>query len=259
MNIKTLPEYRVRVPIAQVSAFASENASCTSEALYGERVTLLETQHNWGLIRQSHDGYQGFIKLEDITTLTPGNTQCPDSTHWVSQRSTLLFQQPDLKSPIAYRIPFASELCLTSLADSKFSETDCGYFVWTEHCLEFARTHAQDPLSIAHSMFLGAPYRWGGRSPEGVDCSGLLQVLARSQGLSIPRDSGDQEAFIEQQIRAPDYQAKDIVYWPGHTGILLDSVSVLHATAFTLSCVVEPLEAVIKRAGPMSSVRRLFA
>jgi hypothetical protein len=259
MNTKTMSEYRVRVPLAQVSASASENASCTSEALYGERVTLLERQHDWGFIRQSHDGYQGFIKLDDIKTTSLDNTQRCDSTHWVSQRSTLLFRQPDLKSPIALRIPFASELSLTSLADSAFSETDCGHFVWTDHCLELNQTHALDPLSLAKSLFLGAPYRWGGRSPEGADCSGLIQLLARSQGLSIPRDSGDQEAFIELQILANDYQALDIVYWPGHTGILLDSGTLLHATAHTLSCIVEPLEAVIERAGDVSSVRRLFS
>ncbi|MDB4224188.1 C40 family peptidase [Granulosicoccus sp.] len=258
MNIKTMSEYRVRVPVAQVSASASENTSCTSEALYGERVTLLDTQHDWGLIRQSHDSYQGFIKLDDIKASSPGDTRWVDSSHWVSQRSTLLFRQPDLKSSIAHRIPFASELCLTSIADSAFSQTHCGHFVWTEHCLELKQKHELDPLNLAKSIFLGAPYRWGGRSPEGADCSGLIQLLARSQGLSIPRDSGDQEAFIEQQIPANDFQALDIVYWPGHTGILLDSRTLLHATAHTLSCIVEPLHAVIKRAGPVSSVRRLF-
>jgi cell wall-associated NlpC family hydrolase len=169
-----------------------------------------------------------------------------------------LFQQPDIKSPIAHRIPFASEVFLTPIAESPFSRTTCGHFIWNNHCLSMEQKHTLDPIPLAKSIFLGAPYRWGGRSPEGVDCSGLIQLLARSQGLSIPRDSVDQESFIEQQVAADDYQTYDIVYWPGHTGILLDNATLLHATAFTLSCIVEPLEDVIRRAGPASSVRRLF-
>lgn len=258
MSTKNRSEFRVRVPIAQVSDSPTADASCTSEALYGEHVTLLEIQSKWGLVRQHHDGYQGFMKLDDLETITPDNTLSSKPTHWVSQRSTLLFLQPDLKSRIAHRIPFASELSLTSTANSAFSETACGHFVWTAHCLTLEKMHTFNPAGLAQSIFLGAPYRWGGRSPEGADCSGVIQLLARSQGLSIPRDSGDQESFIQEQVPAGDRKALDIAYWPGHTGLLLDKESLLHATAFTLSCIIEPLEDVIQRAGPMSSVRRLF-
>jgi cell wall-associated NlpC family hydrolase len=259
MNTKIRSEFRVSVPIAQLSDSPTTNARCSSEALYGEQITLLETQNKWGLVRQAHDGYEGFLKLGDLDDNTPNNPLLNTSTHWVSQRSTLLFQQPDIKSSIAHRIPFFSQLSLTSIEDSAFSETACGHFVWTEHCLTLEQKHTLDPISLAKSMFLGTPYRWGGRSPEGADCSGLIQLLARSQGLSIPRDCIDQEPFIEQVVLVGDHQALDIVYWPGHTGLLLDNDSLLHATACSLSCIVEPLEVVIRRAGPVSSVRRLFA
>ena len=252
-----MTKFSVKVPIAQLSASASDNAQCTSEALYGEHVTLLETRSHWGLICQSHDNYEGFIKLDELHAAS-STTPLPAATHWVSQRSTLLFQQADLKSSITFRIPFASELSLSPIAGSAFSETSCGNFVWTDHCLQMEQTHSLDPLQLAESMFLGAPYRWGGRSPEGVDCSGLIQLLARSQGQTLPRDSGVQEAFLEHQVSPHEYQRFDIVYWPGHTGILLDRTTLLHATAHTLSCIIEPLESVVKRAGPISSVKRLF-
>lgn len=253
-----MTNFRVNVPITQLSASAAEDAQCTSEALYGEQVTLLEVHGSWGLVSQSHDNYEGFIKLDDLQTGL-STTPLPAATHWVSQRSTLLFQQADLKSSISHRIPFAAELSLSRIADSAFSKTACGNFVWTDHCLKMEQRHSLDPVQLAESIFLGAPYRWGGRSPEGVDCSGLIQLLARSQGQALPRDSRDQEVFIERQINTSDYQRFDIVYWPGHTGILLDNATLLHATAHTLSCIIEPLEDVIKRAGPISSVKRLFA
>jgi len=114
------------------------------------------------------------------------------------------------------------------------------------------------PLHLARSHFLGAPYLWGGCTPEGLDCSGLVQALAQARGLSIPRDSGDQEKALTNNIAIGEQKSQDIVYWPGHTGILVDPETLLHATAHSLSCVVEPLVDVIQRAGPISSIKRLF-
>jgi hypothetical protein len=70
MNTKNRSEFRVNVPIAQVSDSPTADASCTSEALYGERVTLLETQNKWALVRQVHDSYEGFLKLDDLDIKT---------------------------------------------------------------------------------------------------------------------------------------------------------------------------------------------
>jgi len=92
-----------------------------------------------------------------------------------------------------HRIPFAAELTLTAISGSSFSKTHCGFFVWTDHCLSLGTPHPMQVIELAKSHFLGTPYVWGGRSPEGADCSGLIQLLARSQGIHIPRDSGDQE------------------------------------------------------------------
>ena len=53
-------------------------------------------------------------------------------------------------------------------------------------------------------IFLNAPYLWGGRSPLGIDCSGLTQIVYRLQGIDLPRDAYQQAkvgttlSFIEE-------------------------------------------------------------
>jgi gamma-D-glutamyl-L-lysine dipeptidyl-peptidase len=50
---------------------------------------------------------------------------------------------------------------------------------------------AVDPVDVA-GMFLGLRYLWGGTAAWGLDCSGLVHLVMRSQGVRLPRDASDQ-------------------------------------------------------------------
>jgi len=67
-------------------------------------------------------------------------------------------------------------------------------------------------------QYLGVPYRYGGSSPSGFDCSGFTQYVYAQAGKSLPRTDRQQYNAGTQVSRA-DAQPGDIIWHPGHVAI----------------------------------------
>ena len=107
-----------------------------------------------------------------------------------------------------------------------------------------------DPVAVAERL-IGAPYRWGGRGGDGIDCSGLIQRALELSGITAPRDSDMQRDQLGETL-AEDAPLRrgDLVFFPGHVGFMWDAERLLHANAFWMSTVVEPLADVVERLRP---------
>jgi cell wall-associated NlpC family hydrolase len=77
--------------------------------------------------------------------------------------------------------------------------------------------------------FMGAPYLWGGVTPCGVDCSGLVQKVFRFLGIDLPRDSRDQiRAGVE--INRDVITKGDLLFFEGHVAIVIDRFRLIHSS-----------------------------
>jgi hypothetical protein len=191
----------------------------------------------WGYCAQDH--YVGYVQAAtlDLAEL---------ATHIVSAREAILFERPDIKSRAIATLSLGTRL--DGAMEGDFLVSGNG-FVHRRHVSPLDASF-DDPVAIAERL-IGAPYLWGGRGAGGVDCSGLVQLALSLSGVDCPRDSDQQRGSVgtELPVDSP-LQRGDLVFFPGHVGFMADDSHLLHANAWWMAVMVEPLADVIDRLRP---------
>jgi hypothetical protein len=145
----------------------SDKSEMVSQLLFGEPFEIREQNKQWLRIHSYHDDYDGWIDekqmqslpLKSFKELTANATHC--SMDLMTNAKSRL---RTVHLPIGSSLPYYSD-AVFQLNEEAFK-------------LEGAVSDPSDQqlsLQIPEFAlrFLDAPYLWGGRSPLGLDCSGL--------------------------------------------------------------------------------------
>jgi hypothetical protein len=225
---------------AMLRKAASHDAEAVSQLLPGEGFALLDSTGDWGWGYSLHDGYCGYVLLTEIAH------EVTEPTHVVPVRSALVFAGPSIKTPMIAAFPMGAQIVVEGASEcGKFLKV-AGGWMSVRHAVPLAE-RTFDPVDRA-LLLIGAPYLWGGRGGDALDCSGLVQLVLGLAGVSAPRDSDQQMAALGRAL-ADDgrLQRGDLVFFPGHVGIMMDADRLVHANAHWMQVVVEPLADVIAR------------
>jgi len=96
-----------------------------------------------------------------------------------------------------------------------------------------SRPHSRRALAIAVDM-IGTPYRYGGSSPRGFDCSGLVYYAYSKAGIQAPRTAAAQYRKTKR-VPVSDLQPGDLVFFTlsrgkvSHVGIYVGDGRFIHA------------------------------
>jgi len=231
------------------------DAPLETEALLGEMVGVYDEAEGWAWAQLARDGYVGYLPQVAL-----GLPRAP-ATHRVAALRTHAYPGPSIKLPPLMAVSLGARVAIRG-EDGDFAIAADGLHYWAR-CLAPVGSHEPDFVEVAE-RFLGAPYLWGGKTSDGIDCSGLVQTALAAAGLASPRDADMMETALG--VRLPvggALRRGDLAFWRGHVGVMRDETTLLHASGWHMQVVSEPFGSARDRiaaagGGDVTSVRRVL-
>ncbi len=230
--------------------FPDKKSDMVDEALYGTTLEIKDEINGFYLVITDY-GYKGWTAKENVCdildepnatvdisfcdllpapdyhlapvmTLPLGSRVIAGVPHEVPQRAMIVL--PDKKMYFTHlsHLVFDSELCGASCKSCK---TPCGFKVKT------ASPVTRDRICASAERYLGVPYRWGGKTHAGIDCSGLAFMAYRLCGINIWRDSDPDSSRNMRRIPLCEAKKGDLLYFKKHVAVYLGDDRFIHASA----------------------------
>lgn len=205
-----------------------------SQALGGHTLQVVESAGDWHQLR-GDDGYSGWV------------------------HAGYLAPTPSVPAPAAR---LTSLGCIVRNAGERRRVLPPAALLLPEDTVESGRAvtldalrreYPEDPAAAARTAvaaFEGTPYLWGGGTPWGADCSGLVQTTFRLHGIVLPRDAWQQASVGESAGDDPlALAAGDLLFFSDrddrrvtHVGISLGDREMVHAALGRGGFAVERLD-----------------
>lgn len=233
-----------------------QSSSLETEGLFGETVEIFDNHLEWVYCKLLTDNYYGWIKKKNLGHLKP-------VTHRVVSPRSFLLKKKDIKSTCINYLPLGAQLSIKTVIND-WAEVDLNKdvknkiaYIPSKH-ISNINSSIKDWVSTAESL-IGTPYKWGGRDSIGLDCSALLQLSYQTYGQNIPRNTIDQVMLQKEKVN--DINELDrgcVIFWEGHVGIMIDKFNCVHANAFHMKTVIEPLDDIINRMGKKNKIIKMM-
>ncbi len=220
------------VSISPLRKLANDRSEMVSQLLFGECIEILNKKgKNWIQVRCLNDNYKGWMDPKQVQILENSK----ELNGYLDNKNIALDIVESARST-QHAIPITAGASLPyfdgltfKIGKSKFQYS--GLSINTDH--NFSKI---DILINMAKKYLHAPYLWGGRSPLGIDCSGLTQILFKMVGIALPRDAKDQVEIGQTIDFVTEVKPGDLAFFQNndgvihHVGLMLEQGRILHAS-----------------------------
>ncbi len=211
----------------------SDKSELTTQLLFGETFELLEEQEKWVKIKNEHDQYISWIDRKQFLEIS-------EKTHHRIRKeaSPLAFElvHPLQNTSTEGLFPIVLGSTLPGMKAQKI-ELEKNSYKYDGQVTEVpSAKKIRNSLIENAYMYLHAPYMWGGRTPFGIDCSGLTQMVYKLSGIPLLRDASDQATLGKPIDFVEQAQPGDLAFFDNpagritHVGIILGNKTILHAS-----------------------------
>ncbi|MGB8704027.1 MAG: C40 family peptidase [Gillisia sp.] len=192
--------------IVSVRAQPSHLSEMTSQLLYGEYFKILEERSQWSRIRNEFDTYEGWLEKSQIFKISEED--------FLDLSSEERSYSTDLVEHITDAAGNLTPVVVGSVLN---------YTAKIGHSFEGYKTSGiKDKSQIINTalLYLNAPFLWGGKTPFGIDCSGLTQMVYALNGYCLLRDSHQQATQGEALSFIEESEAGDLAFFDDNEGII---------------------------------------
>lgn len=206
----------------------SDSSEMVSQILLGEHFKVLEIRTKWSKIRLSFDSYEGWVDNKQFLLISENDFDILEKTPLILAKDLINFAENELQLLshvlIGSQLPFFKKDQFNIAGEYFSMEGDV-----------LTGKKGKENLVTTALQFLNTPYLWGGKTPIGIDCSGLTQLVYKLNGYTLKRDAKDQAmqgevlSFIEESepgdLAFFDNEVGNIV----HVGIIMADHHIIHA------------------------------
>jgi cell wall-associated NlpC family hydrolase len=206
----------------------SDKSELVSQILFGEHFKVLERRSKFSKIRLEFDNYEGWVDNKQYIDITEEVYINISNSDQILAGELIDFISDSNKSltpiPLGSSLPFY---------ENSLVRIDSESFNYEGSTLS-GISNKENLINTAF-MYLNTPYLWGGKTPFGIDCSGLTQMVYKLCGYKLLRDASQQAmqgevlSFIEESepgdLAFFDNSEGDIV----HVGIIMKDNYIIHA------------------------------